>query len=319
KPELRAKDRIGYEALRWAVLSTNQDISQRAFHVYRQLLNPLNHASVKVVLLILVGSIDQWENASKYQKNRQTVPKEFHECMRILDTLLKMAHALKQQQLLHEHPALFWAGIALLRANARNDNESELFDRGLELVGMNLDQAQNPQYFVEMEDWEARDEDANEDRRSVNTNTNNNNNNNNNNINKEKANENATKKLARDCTLQMQTVKRRKKLAPLSSKNNADINNINANDNAIPPDDLLLLKQSNSLTGDGNEQDMRETQYAAPMEDVYNNAGTNERDAEMEMEMQMEAAERDGLPEKFWNYCEEWTPRFEGVQQYLLQ
>ncbi|ETO03370.1 MADS-box transcription factor [Reticulomyxa filosa] len=51
---------------------------------------------------------------------------------------------------------------------------------------MNLEQAQNPQYFVEMEDCEARDDDTNKDRMSVNTNTNNN-------INKEKANENTTK------------------------------------------------------------------------------------------------------------------------------
>ncbi|ETO04834.1 hypothetical protein RFI_32562, partial [Reticulomyxa filosa] len=99
-----------------------------------------------------------------------------------------------------------------------------------------------------------------------------------------------------------------------SSKNNADINT-NANDNAIPPEDLLLLKQSNSQIGDRNEQDMRKTQYAAPIEDLYNNVGTNERDAEMEME----EAERDGLPEKFWNYFEEWIPRFECFQQYLLQ
>ncbi|ETO20886.1 hypothetical protein RFI_16323, partial [Reticulomyxa filosa] len=173
-PELKAKDRIGYEALRWAVLSTNQDISQRAFHVYRQLLNPLNHAAVKVMLLALVGAIDQWDNATKFQNNKQAIPKEHFECLRVLETLLKMASTLRLQQKLHEYPALFWAGIALMRANARNDHESLLFEKGLlflsiylfiyllfvlfglficvsslELVGINLDQSHNPQYFIE--------------------------------------------------------------------------------------------------------------------------------------------------------------------------
>ncbi|ETO32000.1 hypothetical protein RFI_05118 [Reticulomyxa filosa] len=308
KPELKAKDRIGYEALRWAVLSTNQDIAQRAFHVYRQLLNPLNHAAVKVVLLTLVGSIDQWENASKYQKTRQSVPKEFHECMRILDTLLKMAHALKQQQQLHEHPALFWAGIALLRANVKNDTESELFDRGLELVGMNLDQAQNPQYFVEMEDWESREEDSTNE-----------------NDNKEKMSKVTIKAPGETKALKPDSTSN-KKPTQIQNETEEKVPQVSTVDNqaSLKPDPNnlpqtnLALKSGTSFTNDGSEHDITEPQYIAPIEDMYNNEDIRDRDVEMEMEMQMEAAERDGLPEKFWNYCEEWTPRFEGVQQYFL-
>ena len=116
--ELKSTQRIGYEALRWAVLSTNSVVSQRAFTIYRALLEPLNHATVKVVLLGLVGALEQWEQVEFYRSGNNASSNWVHrEVFRILDTLIRMAEQLEKTNLLEQHPALFWAGVSLLRAN----------------------------------------------------------------------------------------------------------------------------------------------------------------------------------------------------------
>eukprot|EP01084_Bolivina_argentea_P175871 304468_1 len=61
----KPNSRIGYEALRWGVSSTHVETTTRSFHIYRQLLTPLDHCTVKVILLALCGAIDNWEASNK--------------------------------------------------------------------------------------------------------------------------------------------------------------------------------------------------------------------------------------------------------------
>ncbi|ETO31986.1 hypothetical protein RFI_05129 [Reticulomyxa filosa] len=85
-------------------------------------------------------------------------------------------------------------------------------------------------------------------------------------------------------------------------------------DMSTPP--VVARKSKRSLTHEISEDETLYLQRMAGLPQP-NAARTNNDGIPIEMELQ--AQETDGLPEKFWDYCEEWTPRFEGVQQYLLQ
>eukprot|EP01083_Nonionella_stella_P084549 234105_1 len=156
KPNLRT----GYEALRWAVLSTNPEITTRSFHIYRQLLNPLNHCTVKVMLLALCGAIDNWEaserelttysgsisvsHAASYsnhtmQQQQQQQQLINIETQRILGTIIRMAEKLKEKNELYEYDSLVWTGIALLRADVKIEGQKQVFKKGLELLNIVLD------------------------------------------------------------------------------------------------------------------------------------------------------------------------------------
>ncbi|ETO23860.1 hypothetical protein RFI_13308 [Reticulomyxa filosa] len=190
---------------------------------------------------------------------------------------------------------------------------------GLELVGLNLDPAQNPQYFVEMEsDWETRDEDRkvterDDTQQALQLE-----------IDEKSKDEVAEETKALD-TPQQSPVKM---LISVSTEHDEkqdrnvdtpqaeliEANHLNLSTHS------LVEKPNRSFTQESNDPDFVDTSYAIPMDDMaYNDEDARKQNAAMEIEMQMEAVERDGLPENFWNYCEEWTPRFEGVQQYLLQ
>ncbi|ETO35682.1 hypothetical protein RFI_01379, partial [Reticulomyxa filosa] len=343
-PELKAKDRIGYEALRWAVLSTNQDISQRAFHVYRQLLNPLNHAAVKVMLLALVGAIDQWDNAIKYQNNKQTIPKEYFECLRVVETLLKMASTLRQQQKLHEYPALFWAEMTMKVISLKKVFLFIYFaclctfnwqnkQKGLELVRINLDQSHNPQYFIETNVQEVNSIRLREMPSAKNYTS-------------QSANrEEMGIKLTNTNVVQAPEILKKPNTNVIKNRIKADEDeevifiSISEQRPAIIQSDSENPKNNTkpsspnlpryaSVSQDDSEPDITFSPYTTPMDEmdmdghlVYSfNEDSQMEIIQMQIEMEMELqAERNGLPPKFWSYCEEWNPRFEGVQQYLLQ
>ena len=160
KPNLRT----GYEALRWAVLSTNPELTTRSFHIYKQLLNPLDHCTVKVMLIALYGAIDNWETSERelnpvgasisvsshtsiasrksaysapFRNNTRT--QEFRETMRILDTIIRMAEKLKELEQIYQYDSFVWTGIALLRADVKITKQKQVFEKGLELLNIVLD------------------------------------------------------------------------------------------------------------------------------------------------------------------------------------
>ena len=171
KPNLRT----GYEALRWAVLSTNPELTTRSFHIYKQLLNPLDHCTVKVMLLALCGAIDNWESSERESHsvsgsmsvsvsqisqmgisrpasystvpvdsirgklNRDIKSQEFRETMRILDTIIRMAEKLKEMGQIYQYDSFVWTGIALLRADVKIEKQKQVFKKGLELLNIVLD------------------------------------------------------------------------------------------------------------------------------------------------------------------------------------
>eukprot|EP01084_Bolivina_argentea_P051448 94633_1 len=138
KPDLRT----GYEALRWAVLSTNPEVTTRAFHIYKQLLNPLDHCTVKVMLLALCGAIDNWEALERSvstNNNHNKELQEFIETQSILDTIIRMAEKLKELSQLYQYDSFLWTGIALLRANVKIKTQKQVFMKGLELLNIVLD------------------------------------------------------------------------------------------------------------------------------------------------------------------------------------
>lgn len=156
--------RTGYEALRWAVLSTNPELTTRSFHIYRQLLDPLDHCTVKVMLLALCGAIDDWKASESeasgsisgarspsigpkksYHSSAHSVDirmansGEFRETMRILDTLIKMAEKLKNDAQIWRYDSFIWTGIALLRADVKIEQQKQVYRKGLELLNIVLD------------------------------------------------------------------------------------------------------------------------------------------------------------------------------------
>lgn len=154
--------RIGYEALRWAVLSTNVDLSTRSFHIYRQLLTPLDHSTVKVILLALAGAIDCWIDVGRYRNNKHNVvlySREYRETNRILETLLKMASKLKEKKAIAEYEAFVWAGIALIRADASSETQKQVYKKGLQLLNLLLDdECESMQYlFLKSENRKRND------------------------------------------------------------------------------------------------------------------------------------------------------------------
>lgn len=62
--------RIGYEALRWAILSTKLSISKMAHTIYRSLLRPLNEASLHALTMSLLGALEDWERQNWYTTSK---------------------------------------------------------------------------------------------------------------------------------------------------------------------------------------------------------------------------------------------------------
>jgi len=161
KSHTHSISKIGYEALRWAVLSTDLSISNMAYTIYRSLLSPLNEASIHALLLSLLSALEDWERQGWYmnpkvatktdtfppgaaasaavvsgsppispRSHKQTANEapSTEACM-IVDTLKAVSEELLGKGLLPSHPSLLWTAIALMRCD-----HPMIYNRALDLL-----------------------------------------------------------------------------------------------------------------------------------------------------------------------------------------
>ena len=135
--------RIGYESLRWAILSTDLAISNMAFTIYRSLLSPMNEASTHALLLTLLGSLEDWERQMWYLKSDlKAGAANLHggashgagvEAGMVVDTLIRISERLLSQGEIYKHPILLWTAVALLRCD-----QTSIYDRALHMLHLVL-------------------------------------------------------------------------------------------------------------------------------------------------------------------------------------
>jgi len=132
--EHNSMNRIGFQSLRWAILSTNQCVTGKVYTIYQSLLTPLNGGTVKVILFALLNSLEHFESSVWNISKSQPMTESKWDTFRILETLLAITQKLSDTGELPDYPEIFWTACALIRCDLSYHSQIELYKRALKLL-----------------------------------------------------------------------------------------------------------------------------------------------------------------------------------------